>query len=160
MTDPATPDPNAAPEAAKDAPKTFDAEYVEKLRKEAADYRTKAKANAEAAEELARIKEASKTEAEKAAEAHEATKAENAKLQAAIQRLRIQNKYGVSEEDAELYLTASDEATLIKQAEGLAQRAPVKNPRAAVVPGEGKNPNQHGDGDPLREVSRQLFHRP
>lgn len=48
--------------------KTFDAEYVEKLRKEAAKYRTEAKANAEAAEKLAKIEEASKTAEQKAAE--------------------------------------------------------------------------------------------
>ena len=65
-----------APEAVEDAQateqqpeaKTFDAEYVEKLRKEAARYRTEAKANAEAAKKLADIEEAQKTAEQKAAE--------------------------------------------------------------------------------------------
>ena len=35
--------------------KTFDAEYVDKLRKEAAKYRTEAKDNADAADKLAKI---------------------------------------------------------------------------------------------------------
>lgn len=48
--------------------KTFDADYVKKLRDEAAKYRTEAKANAEAAKKLAEIEEANKTEAEKQAE--------------------------------------------------------------------------------------------
>ena len=48
--------------------KTFDAEYVERLRKEAAKYRTEAKSNAEAAKRLAELEEAQKTAEEKAAE--------------------------------------------------------------------------------------------
>jgi len=49
-------------------PKTFDAEYVDKLRKESAKYRTEAKANADAAARLATIEEANKTAEQKAAE--------------------------------------------------------------------------------------------
>lgn len=48
-------------------PKTFDAEYVEKLRKEAAKYRTEAKAGAEARARLAEIEEANQTAEQKAA---------------------------------------------------------------------------------------------
>lgn len=48
--------------------KTFDADYVKKLRDEAAKYRTEAKANAKAAEELAKIQDANKSEADKQAE--------------------------------------------------------------------------------------------
>jgi len=48
--------------------KTFDAEYVDKLRKEAAKYRTEAKAGADARARLAQIEEANKTAEEKAAE--------------------------------------------------------------------------------------------
>jgi hypothetical protein len=53
-----------------DGPKveTFDAEYVGKLRNEAAKYRTEAKANAEAAAKLAAIEEANKTESQKLAD--------------------------------------------------------------------------------------------
>lgn len=59
--------------------KTFDADYVKKLRDEAAKYRTEAKANAEAARKLAEIEEANQSEAEKQAkrlaEAEERAKA-------------------------------------------------------------------------------------
>jgi membrane protein involved in colicin uptake len=59
--------------------KTFDADYVKKLRDEAAKYRTEAKANADAAKKLAEIEEANSTEAEKQAkrraEAEERAKA-------------------------------------------------------------------------------------
>jgi len=48
--------------------KTFDAEYVDKLRKEAAKYRTEAKAGADARARLAELEEANKTAEQKAAE--------------------------------------------------------------------------------------------
>ena len=49
-------------------PKTFDAEYVAKLRKEAAAARIEAKNNADAAKRLAEIEDANKSEVEKAAQ--------------------------------------------------------------------------------------------
>lgn len=58
--------PTTPPEGAE--PKTFDADYVATLRAEAAKHRTAAKANADAAAELAAIKEANKTEAQKLAD--------------------------------------------------------------------------------------------
>ena len=48
--------------------KTFDADYVKKLRDEAAKYRTEAKANATAAEKLKALEDANKSEADKQAE--------------------------------------------------------------------------------------------
>jgi hypothetical protein len=54
--------------AATDEPKTFDADYVSKLRAESAKYRTEAKANADAAKRLAEIEESAKTAEQKAAE--------------------------------------------------------------------------------------------
>lgn len=58
---------DAATTESTDATETevFDAEYVAKLRKEAADYRTKAKANADAAAKLAQLEDANKSETEK-----------------------------------------------------------------------------------------------
>ncbi|MCL2490757.1 MAG: hypothetical protein FWF36_08590 [Propionibacteriaceae bacterium] len=47
---------------------SFDADYVKKLRDEAARYRTEAKANANAAKELAALRDAQKSEAEKTAD--------------------------------------------------------------------------------------------
>ena len=48
-----TPPQVEAPTAQDAEPKTFDADYVQKLRQEAAKYRTEAKANADAAQRLA-----------------------------------------------------------------------------------------------------------
>jgi len=63
-TQPATP-----PEGQQEEPKTFDADYVEKLRKENAKYRTEAKS---ATTELEKVRQSSMTEAEKAAAEAEA----------------------------------------------------------------------------------------
>lgn len=70
--------------------KTFDADYVEKLRKEAAKYRTEAKANADAAKRLAEIEEANKSEIEKAVEA--------ARKEGATEALKVANSRLVSAE--------------------------------------------------------------
>ncbi len=66
----ATPSPEESqhqeqPQEGKPKAETFSADYVEKLRKEAATYRTKAQENASAAKRLAEIEEQSKTETER-----------------------------------------------------------------------------------------------
>lgn len=91
MSEPTTTTTPDAPEAQVEAPaaldaepKTFDADYVAKLRQEAAKYRTEAKANAEAAKRLTEIEEAQKTEAQKLADrlAEAERKAQAAELKA------------------------------------------------------------------------------
>jgi hypothetical protein len=75
--------------------KTFDADYVKKLRDEAAKYRTEAKPNAEAAKRLAAIEEANQSEAEKQAkrlaEAEDRAKA----LEVKALRAEAASEYGV-----------------------------------------------------------------
>lgn len=71
-----------------DEQQSFDAEYVAKLRKEAADYRTKAKANADAAKRLAELEEANKTEAQKIAERAETAEKERDTIASELSTLR------------------------------------------------------------------------
>lgn len=90
---PTTSEPSApAPEqpaAAEQPPQdSFDAEYVKKLRRENAEWRTKARHNEEAAKKLAEIEEANKTEAQKQAEQLQALQQENEQLR--IQALTAQ----------------------------------------------------------------------
>ena len=75
--------------------KTFDAEYVDKLRKEAAKYRTEAKANADAAERLAKIEEASKTAEQKAAEKLAQMEAQTKALEAKAARVEVAGETGI-----------------------------------------------------------------
>lgn len=74
----------------------------------------------QAAAELQQIKDAQKTDAEKTADQIAALQAELAESKATAVRARIQASHGISDEDAELFLTATDEAALEKQAKALA----------------------------------------
>lgn len=120
--------------------KTFDADYVDKLRKEAAKYRTEAKSNAEAAKRLAEIEESNKSEAEKAADKIRALEEQLSTTQRDALRLKVAAKHGISDDDADLFLTGSDEETLTRQAERLAAREQTRTATGNRVPTEGTNP--------------------
>ena len=68
------------------------------------------------------LEQANKSEVEKANE--RAVQAEKERDEARVEALRfkVATKFGVSDEDAELFLTGSDEDTLTRQAERLAAR--------------------------------------
>ena len=89
-------------------------------------------ARAQLAEALAKLKEyedRDKTEAQKLAErAAEAEKAAATKA-AEVLRLRIALKHQISDEDAEIFLTGSDEETLTRQAERLVALRGEARPR-------------------------------
>ena len=150
------PNEQQPPEGNRDDPKTFDAEYVANLRKEAARYRTEAKANADAATRLAELEEAQKTETQKLADAKTAAEKDAADARADALRWRVAAKHSISDEDAELFLTGTDEETLTKQAERLSGRASERKKNGNVVPKEGmtSHPPQTDD---MREFTRQLF---
>lgn len=68
------------------------------------------------------IEAANKTEAQKLADAKAAAEAERDQAKAEALRLRIATKHGISDEDADLFLTGTDEETLTRQAKRLAAR--------------------------------------
>lgn len=158
-TDSGTADPAESQEDTQDTePKTFDAEYVDKLRKENAKYRTEAKANAEAAKRLAQLEESQKTEAEKQAEkiAELEKQIEGATVQAV--RARMAAKYQIAPEDADLFLTGSDEETVEAQAKRLSERVSASKKNPPPVSKEGAVTNASGSED-QREFLRQLTGR-
>lgn len=110
---PVTPEP-----AQEAAPETFDRDYVAKLRAESAKYRTEAKANAKAAEKLAAIEEASKSELDKAAERASAAEARAANAEAQLVRKDIAASKGLKPEAAE-FLTGSTPEEIEASAEKL-----------------------------------------
>lgn len=131
-------------EGAEEQAKTFDAEYVEKLRKEAAKYRTEAKANADAAKRLSEIEDEKKSESEKVADRIAKAEAEVASVPtkvAAALRDHLVALHKISDEDAELFLTASEPELLLKQIDRLVERESSatedKRKRGNHVPGEG-----------------------
>lgn len=156
-----TPDPSAEPEAepqAGDEPKTFDEATVKKLRAEAAKYRTDAKANAAAAEELAQIKEAQKTEAQKAADRLAEAEAKASAAEAAAVRWKVAAKFGVSDEDADLFLTGTDEETLTRQAQRLTGLAEERAKNGNHSSREGTNP--HAEKSDEAQAAAAIFGTP
>ena len=115
-------------------------ETVEFWKQKAREQEKKAKENVAARLELDELKKANLSNEEKlAAELGEvAQRAVRAEAEAL--RWRIAAKHGISDEDAELFLTGSDEETLARQAERFKELA-VKPSKGTVVPGVGNQPN-------------------
>lgn len=154
---PGTPDPEGERKPQEGEPKTFDEAYVKKLREENAKHRTEAKANAEAAKRLAEIEEANKTEAQKSADALAAAQRDAEAARAEALRYKVASKFQIGDEDADLFLTGTDEETLTKQAERLTERAEERKKNGNQVPREGTNPPAGGQDSDMREFARGLF---
>lgn len=89
---------------------------------------------------LDELESAQLSESEKAKKRAEQAEARALAAEASAARWRIAAKHGISDEDAELLLTGTDEETLNRQAERLAARTPSKND-GLYVPAEGKVPS-------------------
>ncbi|MEV4670979.1 hypothetical protein AB0K34_04930 [Actinomadura sp. NPDC049382] len=155
-TAPAEPAQSTEPQEGQEGePTTFDAEYVAKLRKENAKYRTEAKANASAAKRLAEIEDASKSEAQKAAE--RLTKAEQraAEAEAKVLRREVALEHKLGKDDAALLDSLTDEDAMRALAARLGAAAGKKS---NYVPREGSNPSAGKNGaSDEREFARSLF---
>lgn len=107
---------------------------------EARKWEDRAKENKTAADRLAAIEEAQKTESQKAADRIAALEAEASDAKALALRFKIAAKFAVNDDDADLFLTGKDEATLTKQAQRLAARTAeagkARTPKPD--PGQGK----------------------
>ncbi len=121
----------------------------------ARDWEKRAKANADAATRLSELEESQKSETQKLADAKTAAEKDAADARSEALRWRVAAKHGISDEDAELFLSGTDEATLTKQAERLAGRA-AERKTEGVTRKEGRTPPPPG-ADPLREFARELF---
>lgn len=132
------------------------ASRLERERAKFADYKDiRAKAD-----RLDALEAESKTEAQKFAERIAALESDNARIQSEALRARIQAKHGISEEDAALFLTGADEATLTAQAKRLADREADRKKRGNVAPKEGGSADSASTGDTgMREFTRSLFNR-
>lgn len=154
-TDPNTPAPKETPPEPtppNDEPKTVTLttkQLAERLeRAKPADYDDlKAKAA-----KLDEIEAANKSEIEKATEKATTAEQRAARAEAEALRWKVAAKHGVSDEDAELFLTGTDEATLTKQAERLSERASDRKKSGNVVPKEGSTQTEPG-GDPASDFA-------
>lgn len=121
---PSTPAP--PPQAAQPAETDWKAE--------AKKWEARAKENKGAADRLAQLEESQKTEAQKLAD--RATKAEQSAATATAEALRwrIAARNGISDEDAEIFLTGATEEALTRQAERLVALRGTGQASAAVGP--------------------------
>lgn len=118
------------------------------------------------AEEHDKATEASKSEAQRASERLAALESELQSTKTSALRTRIAADFGISTKladdggpsDADLFLTANDEATLIKQAERLAGRAEDRKKNGNRAPLQGQTSSNTAE-DPLREFAAGLFKR-
>lgn len=131
-------------------------ETVDYWKQKSRENEARAKANADAAKRLAEIEEAQKTEAQKAADRLAAAEKEAADAKREALKLRVASRFQIGDEDADLFLTATDEATLTKQAERLAGREAERRKNGNHVPREGQQPPPAGASDE-REAVRAIF---
>lgn len=136
--------------------KTYSPEYVKNLRSEAAKHRRIARENAEAAQKLAALEEANKTELQKAIErAENAEKALNSTATETL-RLKVAAKHGISGDYLDL-LHGSDEESLEANAAKLAPL--IKGTTNRHVPRQGDAPSNEKTNATAdeREAVAQLF---
>lgn len=138
--------PAPAQEPAKSEPAEID------WKAEARKWEARSKENAEKARRFDEVEEASKTEAQKLADRLAKAETEAQKAQADALRFRVAAKYGISDEDAALFLTGSDEETVERQAARLAASV-TQTP--GHVPAEGRTPATTAlNGDGLEQALR------
>ncbi len=139
-------------------PKSFDADYVKKIRDEAAKYRTEARSNADAAKRLAEIEDAQKSEAEKTADRIAKADAEVAGIPSKVAdalRDHLVALHEIDKDDAELFLTGSNPELLLKQVTRLLGQSDKRRKQGNHVPNEGTSPTAAPSDE--RETARALF---
>lgn len=150
---------NNTGETTPDAGKTFTQEEVSKLlegnrkqlQAENQELRVKA-------DRLDKIEQANKSDMEKLQEAVSVAEQRADKAESQAMRATVQAAHGISDDDAALFLTASDEETLTAQAKRLADREVDRKKRGNVAPLEGGTAKTNNPGeDELSEFTRQLF---
>lgn len=125
---------------------------VARERAKFADYReVKAKAA-----KLDELEAQNKTESEKTNDRIAQLERELESTRTTALRSRIQAKYGIDDEDADLFLTGSDEDALTKQAERLASRAADRKKQGPHVPKQGTDTTSPKP-DEMRDSVRSLF---
>lgn len=100
----------------------------ESMRAEMRKQEERAKANKDAADKLKQLEEAGKSDDQKMSEELAEAQKAAADAQLEVRRYRMAAKYGLTDEQADLYLTDPDEERMEEQAKGLSEMA-TKKPR-------------------------------
>lgn len=133
-TEPATTPADDAGTAPVDSAQETEAQAEVDWKSKSREWEKRAKANADAAQRLAELEDAQKTETQRLADAKAAAETEAATARAEALRWRIAAKHGISDEDAETFLTGGDEESLTRQAERLAALAQPNEDRQSPGP--------------------------
>jgi hypothetical protein len=140
------------------APAPKPTETVEFWKAKAREQENRAKANKSAADELAAIRDAQKTEAEKVADRIRKADEEVANVPIRVTealKAHLIGLHQINDEDAELFLTATNPDLLLKQVARLTERTAPAKKQPNHVPREGANPiAPENEG---RETARRLF---
>jgi hypothetical protein len=115
-------------------------ETVEFWKQKAREQEKKAKENVAARMELDQLKAAQLTTEERLTAELQSACTERDQALTDLLRWKVATRFGIADEDVDLFLTGTDEETLIKQAERLAERTPSTN-GGLYVPQEGRNPS-------------------
>jgi len=138
-----------------EAPQPKPSETVDYWKQRSRENERQAKANADAAKRLAEIEEAQKSEAQKTADRLAAAEKDAADARREALRLRVAAKHGIGDEDADLFLTGSDEETLTRQAQRLSTREADRKKNGNHVPREGGSTSSAPND--LAEFRESLF---
>lgn len=151
-----TTDAPAATDQATDAPKPT--ETVEFWKQKAREQEKRAKDNATAAQRLAEIEDAQKTESERTADRIAKADAEVASVPSKVAealRDHLVALHEIDKDDAELFLTATEPELLLKQVTRLLGQSDKRKSTNNVVPREGNTPKSPGS-DGKREFLRTV----
>lgn len=113
-------------------------ETVEFWKQKAREQEKKAKENAQARMELDDLKAAQLSNEERLAAERDQAVAERDQAMTDLLRWKVATRFGIADEDVELFLLGTDEETLTRQAERLAERTAAKPANGLHVPAEGR----------------------
>lgn len=102
------------------------------------------------------LQDAKKTDEQKLLDRISGLESKLSETEATAAKARIQAKYKISDEDAELFLTHTDPEKLEAQAKALAEREGDRRKKGPVLPGQ-RNLGPDLKPDPLREIAQQIF---
>lgn len=137
----------------------FNRQLDERLRRERAKY-SDYKDLKEKAAKFDEMEQANQSELEKANAKIADLEAERDRAKTETMRYQVATRYGIGDEDADLFLTGSDEETLNRQAERLAAKSDeVDKPRSPKPDmTQGRNQNGHATvADQFAAATEQLL---
>lgn len=156
--DPAADQPKVDDGGAGQEPQPKPTETVEFWKAKARQQEQRAKDNKAAADELAAVKDSQKSEAQKAQDRVSAAEAVAAKVPERVAeslKSYLVGLHQIGDEDAELFLTATEPDLLVKQVSRLMARGSDQKKQGNRVPREGTNPT--APESEARETVRRLF---